>query len=87
MSRWKGRQMSTERFTKPFLPPAVHQARKLGQFANARGVIVLMVTDEGQVAGASWGRDRADCQAMGRLLDEIVDGVDGGTLSRPWGTL
>ncbi len=70
------------------IPPRITEARALGQQHQARGALILLFDDNGNFAGASWGRDRADCREMGHLLDEIVDALAGTTedcvLSPPW---
>jgi len=37
---------------------------------------VIAISDEGQIAGSSWGRDRALCRQIGRELDRIVDHIE-----------
>jgi len=60
-------------------PPTIDDARKLGRKLGARGVIVLCF-DTDRIAGVSYGRTKADCKNMGRLLDALATPIEDGEI-------
>ena len=52
--------------------PGVPLARRIGQELGA-DVIVIARSENGQWCGASWGRTKARCESLGRVLDELFD--------------
>jgi hypothetical protein len=59
-------------------PPTIGEAKKLAYDLRAKGVIILAF-ENGKVNGASYGHSRPLCDAMGKVLDQIVDLIgDGG---------
>lgn len=60
----------------------IADAKAIAQRVGADAVIVLAFVD-GQVQGASYGTDRAKCQATGKVLDRIVDDMCAGKLPAP----
>lgn len=58
---------------------SVARLRTAAKREGYRGVIVLVFGDE-NMAGSSYGSDRADCDDMGRLLDSVMDQVEAGEI-------
>ena len=51
-------------------PVPIPDARRLGQNAGARGLVIVYVGDDGSYGATSWGRTMLECRALGRLLDD-----------------
>ncbi len=60
----------------------IADAKDIAKRIGADAVIVLAFVD-GQVQGASYGEDRAKCQATSKVLDRIVDDMCAGKLPAP----
>lgn len=53
----------------------IAKVRALSEAAGGRGAILLVFDGEGNYSGASYGDTRPECKELGRLLDEICDGL------------
>ena len=63
----------------------VKTARDLGQMTGARGIVVLQLNDNDDFVWASYGRSKADCQALKKWADAVQDALEFGLLEDPWG--
>ena len=60
--------------------PTITQAKQICQTAGARGAIIL-VFDEDDIEGASYGETRDECEQLGKTLDRIVDLIGKGHIA------
>lgn len=60
-------------------PPRITVPAQVARAHDARGAIVI-VFDHNGFASASWGATRAECTSLGRLLDQLAEGLQSGTL-------
>lgn len=65
--------------TRPVWSPTIALARRIGQELGA-DCMILVRSESGRWAGASWGRTRARCADLGRIMDGLFDDgrLDGG---------
>ena len=56
--------------------PTIKTARWFAEHVGARGAVLLVLDDDGQLAGASWGKTRSECALMGAALDRLVDRLE-----------
>lgn len=56
-------------------PAPIKEAERIGKAAGADRVAVLMLDDSGTYAWTTWGRSRADCEALKRWGAIHAEGV------------
>jgi hypothetical protein len=56
-------------------PVGIRDARALCKTLGTRGVLIISIGKEDQLAGASYGTTMADCREMGGLLDRAYDAL------------
>ncbi|MCH9753255.1 MAG: hypothetical protein K0U61_13660 [Alphaproteobacteria bacterium] len=54
----------------------IKTARELGQKHKHRGVVVITLWDDGRIGWTSWGRSKADCNALKNWANEFYDRMD-----------
>ena len=59
--------------------PTVHQTHAICDSLNARAVIVLAFSGD-DVAGASYGETKIECQQTGYTLDRIIEMISDGQI-------
>lgn len=62
--------------------PKISQAKSICDQLRARAVIVIAVSDDGSLAGCSYGETKMECRQTGRTLDLIIDIIESGAI--PW---
>tara|TARA_R110000772_G_scaffold25515_2_gene66468 strand:+ start:2948 stop:3214 length:267 start_codon:yes stop_codon:yes gene_type:complete len=62
----------------------VSDARAVGKFTDADGVVIIEFAKDGQLAMASYGRSRYRCQQLGQWLDKRMDELQSGLIESPW---
>lgn len=60
--------------------PSIADARDIAYMHRKRGVIVIF-HDGSTIGGVSYGMTRAECNAMGNALNEIMDRLLSGEIS------
>jgi len=60
--------------------PTVHQTHAICDSLKARAVIVLAFSDDGSIAGASYGETKLECQQTGYTLDRIIEALECGDI-------
>lgn len=57
--------------------PTVDDCKRLAQHYKCDALLVVAIHDgKGQVAGASWGRDKLMCKGTGEHLDACIAGIE-----------
>lgn len=63
-------------------PLPISKAKAIAAEMGAEGVAIFVFKGE-QVAGTSYGADRALCGRMGKFIDRIVDDLGDGKIDNP----
>lgn len=58
--------------------PTVYQTRAICDSLKARAVIVLAFSEDGAIAGASYGETTRECGQIGYTMDRIIDAIEDG---------
>lgn len=61
----------------------VAHAKEMLKRVGGRGCVVIVFDEHGQFAVAEWGKDKAECGKLKRLVDSIHDKLASGDLPAP----
>lgn len=61
----------------------VAHAKELLRRVGGKGCVVMMFDETGNYAVAEWGRDKAECSKLKKLVDAIADKLASGELPAP----
>ena len=63
--------------------PQILDAKELAQQYRLPSVMIIFCTEEGQIGGASYGKDRTTCQKTSKVMDIFINQVMDGEIDSP----